>query len=209
MKKLLDLDTRGAARVHQATTWSFYFEGERFFEGTRSLFTAQGIEKPVLNAYRMLSRLGEMRLAVESTGAWSLDRLDESEAGMAEEVDALATSGRDGVSVLVWRHADDQYAIAARDTAVIVRLERLRFSGSARVSHWRIDAAHSNSHTVWRALGAPQDPSERDLRTIEERQGLEQLEPDQTMTVRDGTLTLRIGLPLPSVSLLEVRPAAG
>src|SRR5262249_30647390 len=37
MKKLLDLDTRGGARVHQATTWSFYFEGERFFEGTRSL----------------------------------------------------------------------------------------------------------------------------------------------------------------------------
>jgi xylan 1,4-beta-xylosidase len=53
--------------VHQATTWSFYFEGERFFEGTRSLFTAQGIQKPVLNAYRMLSRLGDTRLAVEST----------------------------------------------------------------------------------------------------------------------------------------------
>ena len=67
MKKLLDLDARGGARVHQATTWSFYFEGERFFEGTRSLFTAQGIEKPVLNAYRMLSRLGDTRLAVESS----------------------------------------------------------------------------------------------------------------------------------------------
>ena len=63
MKKLLDLDARTAARVHQATTWSFYFEGERFFEGTRSLFTAQGIEKPVLNAYRMLGRLGDTRLA--------------------------------------------------------------------------------------------------------------------------------------------------
>ena len=109
-------------------------------------------------------------------------------------------------------HRLDVYALREKRRLRIprtVRLERLRFSGSARVSHWRIDAAHSNSHTVWRALGAPQDPSERDLRTIEERQGLEQLEPDQTMTVRDGTLTLRIGLPLPSVSLLEVRPAAG
>src|SRR5438309_5259696 len=42
MKKLLDLSERSGAHVDQATTWSFYFEGERFFEGTRSLFTAPG-----------------------------------------------------------------------------------------------------------------------------------------------------------------------
>jgi xylan 1,4-beta-xylosidase len=205
MKKLLDLDARGGARVHQATTWSFYFEGERFFEGTRSLFTAQGIQKPVLNAYRMLGRLGDTRLAVESTRAWSMDRLDDDAAGMAEEVDALATAGGDGVSVLVWRHADDQYATDARDAAVTMRLERLPFAGSVRVSHWRIDSAHSNSHTAWRALGAPQDPSPAELASIEARQGLERLEPDSTAAVRDGALTLRIALPLPSVSLIEIR----
>src|SRR4029450_7672673 len=89
------------------------FEGERFFEGTRSLFTAQGIEKPVLNAYRMLSRLGDTRLAVDSSRTWSLDRLDDGEAAMPEEIDALAAAGADGVRVLVWRHADDQYATDA------------------------------------------------------------------------------------------------
>ena len=207
MKKLLDLDARGSARVHQATTWSFYFEGERFFEGTRSLFTAQGIQKPVLNAYRMLSRLGDTRLAVESTSAWPLTRLDDGDTGMPEEVDALATAGRDAVSVLVWRHADDQYAADPRAAAVTVRLDHLPFGGAARVSHWRIDGAHSNSHAVWRALGAPQDPSEGDLRAIHARQELERLEPDQTVTVRDGALALRVALPLPSVSLLEIRPA--
>ena len=209
MKKLLDLDARGGARVHQATTWSFYFEGERFFEGTRSLFTAQGIQKPVLNAYRMLRHLGETRLAVESTGAWSSDRLDDGTAGMAEEIDALAAIGRDGLSVLVWRHADDQYAIDAHETAVTLRLARLPFGGGARVSHWRIDAAHSNSHTVWRALGAPQDPSPDELRAIEQRQGLEELEPERTVAVRDSAATPEITLPLPSVSLLVVRPAVG
>ena len=58
---------------------------------------------------------------------------------------------------------------------------------------------------MWRALGAPQDPSPRELSAVEERQGLERLEPDQTASVRDGTLTLRLALPLPSVSLIEVR----
>src|SRR5262249_38450415 len=180
MKKLLDLDTRGGARVHQATTWSFYFEGERFFEGTRSLFTAQGIQKPVLNAYRMLSPLGPTCLAVESTGAGPPDRPDEEAGGMAEEVDARAAIDGGGVSVLVWRHADDQYALDARDAAVTLRLERLPFGGSARVSHWRIDAAHSNSHTVWRALGAPEDPSPDQLRAIEQRQGPGELQPGRT-----------------------------
>jgi len=209
MKKLLDLDDRSAAHVHQATTWSFYFEGERFFEGTRSLFTAEGVEKPVLNAYRMLARLGDTRLAVESSHAWPLDRLDEADVGMPEEVDALATAtGRDGVSVLVWRHADDQYATAAGEAEVTLSIARLPFGGAVRVRHTRIDASHSNSHGVWQGLGAPQDPSASELRAIKERQGLEELEPDRTESARDGVLTLRLALPLPSVSLIEVRPIA-
>jgi xylan 1,4-beta-xylosidase len=207
MKKLLDLSDRGPARVHQATTWSFYFEGERFFEGTRSLFTAQSIEKPVLNAYRMLSRLGDTRLAVESSHAWSLDRLDGGDADMPEEIDALATAGRDRVSILVWRHADDQYATAPGDADVTVRIERVPFKGPLRVSHWRIDAVHSNSHTAWRGVGAPQDPTSSELAVIQQRQGLERLGPDRTETPSDGVLTLRIGLPLPSVSLVEIQRA--
>jgi xylan 1,4-beta-xylosidase len=208
MKKLLDLDARGGARVHQATTWSFYFEGERFFEGTRSLFTAGGIEKPVLNAYRMLSRLGDARLALESSAAWSLDRLDGVETGMPEEIDALATSRRDaGVQVLVWRHADDQHLTDASETDVTLRLERVPFTGPARVRHTRIDARHSNSHTAWQEAGCPQDPSESELQAIRARQGLEPLGAETLEPVQRGSLTLRISLPLPSVSLLEIRPA--
>ena len=56
---------------YEADLWSFppkdYGKwGERFFEGTRRLFTASGVEKPVLNAYRMLARLGDTRLAAQN-----------------------------------------------------------------------------------------------------------------------------------------------
>src|SRR5256712_4823193 len=139
MKKLLDLNAASGAQVDQATTWSFYFEGERFFEGTRSLFTAENVEKPVLNAYRMLARLGDTRLAVESSHAWPLDRLDEADVGMPEEVDALATAtGRDGVSVLVWRHADDPYATAARSGGGRRSIGRRPFGRAVRVPPHRI-----------------------------------------------------------------------
>ena len=204
MKKLLDLDARGGARVHQATTWSFYFEGERFFEGTRSLFTAAAIEKPVLNAYRMLSRLGDTRLAVESTHAWTLARLDADDPGMPEEIDALAAASADRVSVIVWRHADDQYSTDSHAADVTLRVERLPFRGDVTVTHWRIDATHSNSHAAWQAQGAPQDPTHAQLTAIRQRQGLERLEPERGESVPDGALTLRLSLPLPSVSLVEI-----
>jgi xylan 1,4-beta-xylosidase len=110
------------------------------------------------------------------------------------------------VQVLVWRHADDQHATDARAADVDLRLERLSSGDRVSVSHWRIDAGHSNSHTVWRGLGAPQDPSPDDLRAIAAREGLERYEPDRTVPVRDGALTLRLTLPLPGVSLLELRP---
>jgi len=76
------------------------------------------------------------------------------------------------------------------------------------VTHWRIDRTHSNSHTAWLAQGSPQDPSETQLHDIRERQGLERLEPDRREAVRDEALTLTLSLPLPSVSLIEIRPAA-
>jgi xylan 1,4-beta-xylosidase len=211
MKKLLDLNAVSSAQVHQATTWSFYFEGERFFEGTRSLFTAAQVEKPILNAYRMLARLGDTRLSVESSHAWSLQRLDEEATGMPEEVDALATfNGRDRVAVLLWRHADDQYLIDSGETEVTLRIERLPFAAHpVHIRHWRIDARHSNSYTAWQEIGAPQDPSPGELRGIKDRQRLELLEPDQAETPSDSCLVLPIRLPLPSVSLIEISVPGG
>jgi xylan 1,4-beta-xylosidase len=206
MKKLFDLNELCGAQAHQATTWSFYFEGERLFEGTRSLFTAQQIEKPVLNAYRMLARLGDRRLGVESDQAWPLERLDDEEPGMPEEVDALATfNGRDRVAVLLWRHVDDQYLLDPEETEITLLVDRIPFTtSSVHIRHWRIDSQHSNSHTAWQAAGAPQDPSEAQLRAIKDRQGLELFEPDHAQALDDSRLQLRIRLPLPGVSLIEI-----
>jgi len=203
MKKLLDLNLISRVQVHQATTWSFYFEGERYFEGTRSLFTADNIEKPVLNAYRMLSHMGLVRLAAVSDRAWSIDRLTQDAPRMPEEIDALATfDDADRVSVLVWRHADDQY-LPGSAADVTLSLTGLPFE-SARLTHWRIDAEHSNSFSAWCAAGSPKDPTDAQLRTIKARQGLELFEPERTELIHDGTLEIHLQLPLPSVSLIEL-----
>ncbi|MFD1717685.1 GH39 family glycosyl hydrolase [Georgenia deserti] len=206
MKKLLDVNDSEPARVAEATSWSFYFEAERYFEGTRAFLTAGGVEKPLLNGYRALAHLGRTRVGAVSDAAQEIPPLDDtSGASMAEEVDTLAARSDDGaVSVLVWRHTDDQYRSDDVDADVTVSVAGL--TGRYRLRHLRIDAEHSNAHTVWKRLGSPQVPSEEELALIRSRQGLEEYEPSRTVTASDGAVDLRVRLPLPSVSLLVLEP---
>ncbi|WP_114854415.1 glycoside hydrolase [Brachybacterium sp. YJGR34] len=208
MKKLLDLSDDEGANVQQATSWSFYFEGERFFEGTRAFLTADRVEKPLLNAYRLLARLGEQRLEATSDAAHGVELLDEADGrSMPEEVDVLATRHDDGrLAAAVWRHTDDQYRTAESPTPVSLTVTGLE-PGEYRLSHHRIDASHSNSHTVWQSIGAPQVPTTEELAQIHAREGLEELsEAVEVLPDADGTLSLSIHLPLPAVSLLTLEP---
>ncbi|NAZ86837.1 GH39 family glycosyl hydrolase [Kineococcus indalonis] len=206
-KKILDLNETETVRVEQATSWSFYFEGERFFEGTRAFLTAGGIEKPLLNAYRMLARLGGRRLTATSSAASPAEDLDAGDGrSMREEVDVLASTDAAGrVTVLVWRHTDDQHRTDDGPVPAEVRVEGLDRAAYS-LSHHRIDAEHSNSHTAWQALGSPQDPTEEQLAAVKARQGLEELEPAREVSADGGVLTTTVHLPLPSVSMLVLEP---
>jgi len=210
MKKILDLNDLESVRVEQATSWSFYFEGERYFEGTRSFLTAGGIEKPFLNAYRLLARLGERRIEAVSDAAHPVTLLDDAQGrSMPEEVDALASRSRSGaVAVLLWRHTDDQYQRDDDPAEVEVEIAGLD-AGSYTVTHLRIDADHSNSHTAWVAAGSPQTPTDEQLSAIRARQGVEQVEPDRRVDVPGSPgarLAMKVSLPLPAVSLLVLEP---
>ena len=55
-------------------TWAFEFEDQPYFAGFRSLAT-NGIDKPVLNVFRMFSKMSGQRLAVESDHAVPLDAI--------------------------------------------------------------------------------------------------------------------------------------
>lgn len=204
MKKLLDLNDAEESKVRTATSWSFYFEGERYFEGTRAFLTAGGVEKPLLNAYRMLAQLGATRVSAVSDAAVDVANLDAMLGqSMPEEVDVLAARSDDGaVQVLVWRHTDDQYQRDDQDAVVSLKVAGID-GARVRVTHQRIDADHSNAHTAWEALGSPQLPTEEQLDLIRSRQGLERLV-DEEVAVEDGVARLEVRLPLPSVSLLTL-----
>ena len=48
-------------------TWAFLFEGQPYFDGFRDLAT-NGIDKPVMNVFRMLGQMRGKRVAVTSSG---------------------------------------------------------------------------------------------------------------------------------------------
>ncbi|HET6989359.1 MAG TPA: glycoside hydrolase, partial [Kribbella sp.] len=207
MKKVLDLNAQHAAKVHEATTWSFSMEGERYFEGTRSFVTASGIEKPLMNAYRAFARLGERRLAASSDQATDISDISALGNGLPEEIDVIASTDDTGdITILVWRHTDDQYAADTATARVDLEVNGLD-SGTWTLQHFRIDHDHSNSHTVWQDVGAPQDPTPEQLAAITARQGLERFADDAAIEI-DGGFTLPMDLPRPALSLVVLKKGA-
>jgi xylan 1,4-beta-xylosidase len=154
-----------------------------------------------------MAHLGSDRIDATSSAHWPVEELDAVDGrNMPEEVDSLASrSAKGAVAVLVWRHTDDQYQTDEQTARVAVEVAGLDASDYT-LQHYRIDATHSNAHSVWRDLGSSQDPTEDELSAIKARQGLENFEPVRDVRPDDGTLVLALDLPLPSVSLLVLEP---
>ena len=173
MKKLLTRATGAGRHVDQATTWSFYFEGERFFEGTRSLFTAQGVEKPVLNAYRMLAPDGRRP---------SGGRFEPCLAARTSRRRRGRHAGGDRRARHVqWARLRDRAGVAARRRPVSRGHARDRRHAAHRASAVRGQPhpppplahrrpAQQQPHRLDDA-GGPQDPSDAQLRAIKDRAG--------------------------------------
>ncbi len=190
-KQMLDLHREFPSnRVLLMIMDTFYFEGSRTFEGQRTLITADDIEKPILNALRMLGRMGNTRLPLAMTGNGSVD-------GFA----ARSDNGEIQVLVYNWVEAFD-FKDIKRVNLALMNLPSKHYT----LTHYRIDDRHSNAHTVWQSLGEPLIPDRNQLARIRMRQGLERLEPTRSLAVKDQGLTILLGLPPYSVSLLILDP---
>jgi len=201
VKRILDLNHQYGEPIQLITTWAFYFEGKRFFEGNRTLVTNENIEKPVLNAFRMLGRIGHIRLALHSTHG--RDVLAPNAPRV--EVDGLAAISGKQVTIMIWHQSDEWWLEGEKE--ITLQVEHLPFTHQAMVRHYRIDGEHSNAYTEWVRQGSPQDPSPAQLAYIKNRQGLELLKPPQVLSAHDGRLEIAFRLPLHATSLIEITPA--
>jgi xylan 1,4-beta-xylosidase len=196
-----DLAARHGVNLDAALTWAFEFEDQPFFSGQRQLAN-NGIDLPVLNVFRMFSKMEGQRIEAESSGAVSLDAMMKSGVRGQPDVAALATLGVNKLCVLVWHYHDDD--VPGPDAAVELTLEHLPFAaGEARLTHYRIDARHSNAFTLWMSMGAPAAPNDAQYAELLKAGRLATLtDAPATVPVKDGAVSLNLTLPRQAVSLL-------
>jgi xylan 1,4-beta-xylosidase len=68
LNNILALAVEEQVNVLGVVTWAFEFEDQPYFEGFRTLAT-NGVDKAVLNAFRMFGLLGEDRVVAKSSGS--------------------------------------------------------------------------------------------------------------------------------------------
>jgi xylan 1,4-beta-xylosidase len=73
-KGLFGLQDRYHVNLLSMLTWAFEFEDQPFFDGFRTLAT-NGVDKPVINIFRMAGLMSGERVHVESSGSVSLDNI--------------------------------------------------------------------------------------------------------------------------------------
>lgn len=188
-------------------TWAFMFVGERCFEGTR-VFSTQGIDKAVLNLFRMYGRVGTRQVRLESDAARDpMAYGDMFGRGVGSDVAGFAAlSGDKSLEVLLYNHHDDWDV--AGSSAVELEVANLPFDGSRlELRHYRVDQEHSNAYAEWVRQGKPDYPAPGQRAAIKARDGLEQLEPPRVVSAEGGVLRLRFDLPVHGVSLLCLAPA--
>jgi xylan 1,4-beta-xylosidase len=202
MARLHDLADRHGANLEGALTWAFEFENQPYFAGFRAL-ASNGIALPVLNVFRAFARMGGNRVAVTSDAVVPLDAIVKT--GVRDRPDVSALASRDGrtVSILVWHYHDDDVPGPEAEVQLTVAGLPVR-QGEARLTHFRIDAAHSNAHTAWLRMGSPETPTEFQRAELEKAGQLEAMAAPARVAVVDSRSTMTFTLPRQAVSLLLI-----
>lgn len=199
MMRTYELSRRAGIEIDGAVTWAFMFDGQPYFDGFRDLMT-NGIDKAVLNAFRMLGKLGGEWIEAKSSHALALDDILANGVVDRPDIGVAATRDDRGVSVLVWHYHDDDVSGDAADVTTTITGWQ---GASARLHHFRMDEDHSNAFAVWKAMGSPQQIEGEDYRRLEAAGKLAEIE-SLAAPVESGAVTLQMTLPRQGVSLLRL-----
>ncbi len=202
LNNILFLASRERVNVLGAVTWAFEFEGQPYFEGLRTLAT-NGVDKPVLNAFRMFGLLGEQRITAASSGALHSEDVVRDGVRGQPDIGVIAARKDHEVEVLIWNYHDDDlpYAATSIDLALIGLPAK---AGRGLLEHFRVDASHSNAFTVWKEMGSPPSPSDGQFEQLQRAGQLQLLASPAWVPIEQGTVHLRFALPRQGLSLIRM-----
>jgi xylan 1,4-beta-xylosidase len=184
-----------------AVTWGFEFENEPWFAGFRDMAT-NGVDKPVLNVFRMFGMMGGKRVEVSGNLAYDFKTIrDKSVRGEKPDINALATKIEHQATVLVWNYHDNN--VEAQASPVEIHIEGLP-EGNVLLQHYRIDKENSNSYEVWKDMGSPQNPSPEQIKELEKAGQLQLLTSPRWIKTNEEKVNINMELPRQGVSLIKL-----
>ena len=169
--------------VNEMSYWTFsdVFEEQGVvkqpFYGGYGAIAEDGIPKPAFNAFVVLHRLGEQRVAVKSD-------------------DVLATRGSDGSLILAaWNLTGPGSNGSAK--RITLHFDHAKIK---KIQVTRVDHDHGDVHKTYEAMGSPRYPT---VKQIEQLRDAAKLAPAETIAVKNDSVMLDI--PSEGLVLVEAK----
>lgn len=184
-----------------AVSWSFEFEDQPWFAGFRSMAT-NGVNKPVLNIFRMFGMMNGDRIKVSTDNAFSPQNIIENDVrGEEGDIYAFATTNEQSAQIMVWNYHDDD--VPAPDAEITLNIDGIS-AEKVQVHHYRVDDQYSNAYTTWKEMGAPQQVTPGQYQKLEEAGQLKLFGSPKWQDVSDSEIPISFKLPRQGVSFFNV-----
>jgi xylan 1,4-beta-xylosidase len=199
--KIYDLALFHKVNLLGVVSWSFEFEDQPWFHGFRDLAT-NGVDKPVLNVFRMFGMMKGQRVEVRSSGGFTFRMVIDSGVNKSKsDINAIAAGDNTTATIMLWNYHDDD--LPAPDAMVSIEVTSVP-AKKVQVYQYRIDKSHSNSYEVWKKMGSPRNPSPEQYTELEKAGQLQMIGFPETKETKSGTLTMPAVLPRQGVALFKI-----
>ncbi len=195
-----ELSILNNANLVGAVSWSFEFENQPWFYGFRDLAT-NGVDKPVLNVFRMFGMMKGNLVPVESNRMYALKTVLDSSVRGQTEIGALASRDNKSAAIMVWNyHDEDKQSLGEPVTINVSNMP----AKTITLTQYRIDSEHSNSYEAWKKMGSPQHPNGQQISDLEKAGRLQTMGKSEKLVVNSSKATIQISLPRQGVTLLKM-----
>lgn len=184
-----------------AVSWSFEFENQPWFAGFRDLAT-NGVDKPVLNVFRMLGMMKGKRVEVTGNRMYDLNTFVDSSVRGQPDIGAIAAKDNNSATIMIWNYHDEDDQKPTESIAINV--EGLPAGVTITINEYRIDDQLSNSYEAWKKMGSPQNPTAEQVANLEKAGKLQLAHEPFKLKGQSGKIVASISLPRQGVTLMKL-----
>jgi xylan 1,4-beta-xylosidase len=199
--RIYDLAQFHKVNLLGVVSWSFEFEDQPWFHGFRDLAT-NGVDKPVLNVFRMFGMMKGKRVEVKSGDGFSFKMIiDSGVRKNRTDINAIAARDKNSATIMLWNYYDDDLPLP--DATINLTVSSVP-AKNVLVYQYRIDKSNSNSYEVWKKMGSPRTPTPDQFTQLEKAGQLQLTGSPESKNTKSGTVSLPTVLPVQGVVLYKI-----